>query len=174
MDYDKVRKLLKKYWEGETDLAEERQLKDFFSQDRELPNDLKHEKSLFVYLKQGENASVPHYDPTEKLRKHWIESKEAPIKKMPWWKQSLKYAAVLVPLLLLGYYLINVNQNKQVITVQTDTFRDPKKAIAETEKALLLLSQNMNDGMSKMESFKLFDEVRNSKKFKAEQNPPKK
>ena len=162
MDYNKIRELLKKYWEGETSVEEERLLKDLLSQNNQLPKDLESEKKLFDYFKQERSVPALDEDLTERLKKQWKD--ETPIKKLFAGKQWMKYAAVLIPLIVLGYFLVSTNSNKQ-----TDTFDDPEKAIAETEKALLLLSRNMNDGMSQMQTFRLFDEIKKSEKFKEQE-----
>lgn len=174
MDYDKARSLLKKYWEGETSLEDERLLKAFFSQPGEPPDDLKTAKDLFDYFRDEEKAPAPQEDLTQKLRKQWNNRKETPGKKAPLWRRLTTYAAVLVLLLVPGYFFISRNRNEQLITVQTETFDDPKKAVDETEKALLLLSRNMNDGMAKMKTFELFDEIKHSEKFKGQKKLSKK
>ena len=168
MDHDKVRSLLKKYFEGETELSEEKFLKDFFTTTSELPGDLKIYRDLFSYFKGQENVAVVNEDLTEKLKRTWEADQTTPVRKIEFWKQLLKYAAVLIPLVIVGYFFLN-RKHQQEIAIQTDTFQDPQKAIAETEKALLVMSRNLSDGMAKIETFKLFEEIKNSEKFK-EQN----
>lgn len=174
MDYDNIRTLLKKYWEGETNLWEEKSLKEFFCQAVNLPEDLETGRDLFCYYKQENNSAMLTDDMTAKLRQHWGAESQQTAKKIPVWRQALKYAAVLVLMFLLGYIFIYKDKGTKTAAVQTDTFTDPQKAIAETEKALLLLSKNMNDGMSKIEALEFFDKIKQSKKGKDQKGiPPK-
>ena len=169
MDNDEIRRLLKKYWEGETELSEERFLKEFFTQTNSLPDDLKIYKDLFSYFRQEENIPELNEDLTESLKRYWHTPIGTPIKKVPIWKKTLKWAAVIIPLIVIGYFIINGKRKEQIARIQTDSFDNPQKAIAETEKTLLLLSKNLSDGMAQIKTFKLLEELKNSKKFK-EQN----
>jgi len=48
----KIEQLLDKYFEGATSCAEEQQLKDYFSQEKEIPSHLQAYRDLFVSLAQ--------------------------------------------------------------------------------------------------------------------------
>jgi hypothetical protein len=82
----------------------------------------------------------------------------------------MKYAAIMIPLFLIGYFIVQKNRPEPAGTVQVDTFNDPQKAIAEAEKALLLLSKNMNDGLAELGTLKLFEEVKKSDKIKEQKS----
>ncbi len=166
MDYDKLRDLIAKYWAGETELLEEKQIKDFFSEAFDLPEDLEIERKIFTYFQGEANSPALKEDLTTRLRSQWSKTLEKPVKKISIWKEVLQYAAIVLPLMIIGYFIIQKDKAQTVTTYQTDTFDDPKKAIAETEKALVLLSKNMNDGLGKMQELKMFEEVKNSKKIK--------
>jgi len=169
MDNDEVRELLKKYWEGDTELSEENSLKEFFTQANSLTDDLKIYQDVFRYFKQEEKIPELNDDLAEGLKNYWQKPQEEPVKKLPVWKKTLKWAAIIIPLIVAGYFILNRKQNEQIARIQTDSFDNPEKAIAETEKTLLLLSKNLSDGMAQMKTFKLVEELKNSKKFK-EQN----
>lgn len=62
-----IEKLLDKYWEGETTLAEERQLKDFFQQ-KEIPAHLKVYLPLFVVW--GKEKELPSSELDKKIMHH--------------------------------------------------------------------------------------------------------
>ena len=169
MDYTKIRELVKKYWAGETSLNEEKQLIEFFSSADGCPQDLMKEKALFKFL--GEESHVPDSkdDLTTKLRHVWEHPvKTAPHKSMKAWRSVLKYAAVMVPLFVASYFLFLDKHpaQPQEPVVALDTYTDPKQAIAETEKALMLLSKNMNDGLASVEALKLLKEVEKTHKKK--------
>ncbi|MGB8192556.1 MAG: hypothetical protein WCF67_11590 [Chitinophagaceae bacterium] len=166
MDYDKIRALLKKYWDGDTDLSEEQELKSFFAEHTDLPEDLKTEAGLFGYYRQEVSRPVLSEDITTKLRAQWANEKKSVFNKASFGRGLLRYAAVLAPLVLIGYFVVREKKVEERIVIQTDTFNDPQQAIAETEKALLLLSRNMNDGLSEMETIRGFEEVKNTSKLK--------
>jgi len=59
MDYNKITQLLDKYWEGETSLAEENQLKTFFAQDiQQIPTHLQPYQAHFQFLKTYKEETV--------------------------------------------------------------------------------------------------------------------
>jgi hypothetical protein len=71
----------------------------------------------------------------------------------------LKYAAILIPLVIAGYlFYQDAQKDAPLIYTKGDTFKDSEKAIAETEKALMILSKNLNDGLEKAQSIKVFSE----------------
>ncbi len=59
MDYSQITQLLDKYWEGETSLAEETQLKNFFAQDiQHIPTSLRPYQAHFQFLKTYKEENV--------------------------------------------------------------------------------------------------------------------
>ena len=162
MEEDKVRELLEKYWEGETTLEEEAFLREFFSQEASLPPDLITEKELFDYFRNEERIQPRQKDFTGKLKANWKKDNSTKLVSL---KQMIRYAAVLVPVLIATYFLLTPNR-KNTGTGITDSYDDPKKAIEETEKFLMLLSRNMNDGLAKVNVFDMLSEVKLSEKVK--------
>ena len=142
MESSKIEILLEKYFEGQTNSAEETELRNYFSSPNVLPH-LQHYKSLFGYFsvvkKQEFNPIIP------------LKSKKRNLK----W---LSIAASVVVLLGIGtyvYFNTNTYQNQDL-----GTYNDPEIAFKETQKALALLSYQVNIGI---ESVHYVEEYQNSK-----------
>src|SRR3569832_1076592 len=57
MDSNRIEELLQKYWNCETSLDEEKQLRDYF-QHADVPEQLKETASLFRYFEEQKSTSV--------------------------------------------------------------------------------------------------------------------
>jgi len=132
MELDKIENLLEKYFEGETTIAEENELKIYFSSS-DVAQHLEHYRGMFVYFSAAKE---------QKFEKE-LPSKITTKKKVAW----LSIAASIVILLgLFTFYNQNLTQNQDL-----GTYDDPEKAFQETQKALNLLSKNVNVGVEGMQ-----------------------
>ena len=141
MESNKIEQLLELYLEGETTSAEEKELQYYFSSSNVAPH-LEQYKPLFNYFSQAKKQEYlkefPKQHKNPKLR--WIS-----------------IAASVVLVLGVGSYLFlnESHQNKDL-----GTYDDPEIAFRETQKALALLSNNVNTGI---ESVQYIEEYQNSK-----------
>lgn len=137
MELDKLEILLEKYFEGETSIAEENQLKDYFSSSN-VAQHLEQYRPLFGYFsasKQQEFTQEVPFVATSKKKK-----------RVGTW---MSIAASLVVLLGAGtftYFNYDSTQSEEL-----GTYDDPEVAFRETQKALSLLSQNVNVGMESVQ-----------------------
>lgn len=168
MDYSNIRALLDKYWEGETSLEEEAQLKQFFAAAPDgLPQDLQEAAPLFQYF----DLATPEFEmPAADLQAH-LEQAPAPtpVIKMGFLRNWMQYAAMLAIALGIGYGIQRHIDSGKEISVASSSFRqgeddpteikDPKEAYAETKKALLLLSKNLNKGKQEMAKLNVINEA---------------
>ena len=136
--------LLEKYFNGDTSIDEERQLKQYFSQ-QPIDPDLAHLKPLFAFLKKEKTVEMPEQEAVN-LR---------PIaggKKTGWRRfYSLAVAAAMLATFAVGGFLYqkNMAEERERIAYEklhTDTYEDPEKAMAEIKNALALVSRKMNKG----------------------------
>jgi hypothetical protein len=145
MEQNKIEILLEKYFEGTTGIDEENELRSYFSSADVAPH-LEQYKPVFGYFSVAA---------TQKLESEiLLESKK---QKVAW----LSIAASIVVLLGIGtytYFNRNIAKEKQ----ELGTYDDPEVALRETEKALKLLSSNVNVGI---ESVYYVKEYQNSKKI---------
>ncbi len=153
MDYNKIRALLEKYWEAATSLEEEELLRDFFvTHTHSLPEDLREAAPLFCYYqaeieKEWPALETPRITPASKSRP---------------WQQWMKYAAILLIMAGLGFSVQQFRQKQQQMLVTDfgqDTYADPETAYKETQKALELLSRNLNRGTTQMEKLTYFNQA---------------
>jgi hypothetical protein len=164
MDHDEIRKLLEKYWAAETDLNEEARLKEFFLNNPDIPDDLLVEKHLFMAYEQESMRPA--------LNKDLVSNIELPLHKrvIPIWKRTLKYAAVVIPLAVISYFLIDRNKSVKANAVIADTIKDKEQVVKEAGTALQMLAINMRDGL---ENIKQLDVLKDIGKELNEQNNKK-
>lgn len=172
MDYSNIRALLDKYWEGETSLEEEARLKQFFAAAPEgLPQDLQEAAPLFQYF----DLATPQFElPAAELQAHLEQAPaETPVIKMGFLRNWMQYAAMLAIALGIGYGIqrhmdAGDNAGTPPATVANTSFRQDgadrvpigeQEAYAETKKALLLLSKNLNKGKQEMAKLNVINEA---------------
>ena len=91
MDSKAMQQLLDKYWEGDTSLEEERQLKAFFQQE-ELPAEFRPFQGLFQYFKEGPSGELPA-DFSDQLIQQLSEEPSTP-------KETAKVRSLRTPVFL--------------------------------------------------------------------------
>jgi hypothetical protein len=146
MELAKIEQLLEKYFEGETTIAEEIQLKQYFSSEKVVAH-LEHYKPLFGYLTtEKEEKFTPSL--SLKTKKRFTVAR-------------IGIAASLLFLIgTITYLNYKPTQPPQVANAELGSFESPEEAFEETQKALALLSEKVNIGMK---SVNYINEYENSK-----------
>ena len=130
MELSKIENLLQKYEDAETTIAEENELKLYFSSN-DVAQHLQHYCLVFDYYVQAKqdqfSASIP------------LQSKH---KKIKW----IGIAATVSLLSGLVFFITLSKPNTAVVT-DLGTFNNPETALKETQKALALLSNHVNAGI---------------------------
>ncbi|MCB8999146.1 MAG: hypothetical protein H6540_03630 [Bacteroidales bacterium] len=145
MKEKEIRSLLEKYYKGESTLAEENALREFFSSD-DVPEDMAPEKEIFGYYKT--DIFIP--EPSAGFEYKILAGIEK-LEKMPHAGRFRKYvlpalgAAASVLILLGGYFYF------QYKNFGRDTYSDPQIAYAETVKILYEVSSKMNQATQGLE-----------------------
>ncbi|WP_160711114.1 hypothetical protein [Chitinophaga solisilvae] len=155
MDYKSISMLLEKYWEGETSLEEEAELREFFSTPHpDLPEALQEAAPLFGYFHEEATRELV-MPPVPEL------TNTAKVIALPVFRHWMKYAAVLLIGIGLGYAFRQHHQQEQLIAanMQRVNMDDPQRAFAETKKALQLLARNLNKGAGQMQKLAYFNEA---------------
>lgn len=141
-----IQQLLDKYFEGETSIQEEAQLREYFNQPN-VDSRLLHYKPIFQYFEKAEQVQLS--DDFEARLFQQLDLEEKPIVKMrPSWKPMLRIAAT-VAILLAVYFLVPINQQTtqaQAINWEQYETEDPELALEQTEAALRLLASKLNSG----------------------------
>lgn len=147
MEWNKIEILLEKYFQGETSIAEEKELTNYFSS-QNVAQHLEHYKLLFGYFPLAKEQKSLQETP---LILNTREKK----RNFAW----LSIAASVVVLLGIGTYGY-FNYDKAVYNRDLGTYDDPQIAFRETQKALSQLSNHVNVGI---ESVQYIQEFNNSK-----------
>ena len=143
MELIKVEILLEKYLEAAASIAEENELRNYFSTQNVAPH-LEQYKAIFGFYTQAKQ---------EKSGKEIVlKSKK---NKTIWYS----VAATIVVFLGIGTFFI-MNRNAPIPESELGSYDNPEIAFKETQKALALLSMNVNVGL---ESVMYVQEYENAK-----------
>jgi predicted RNase H-like HicB family nuclease len=147
MELANIKQLLDKYFQGETNLEEENQLKSYFSSEN-IASELEQYRPLFGYFN--------------------LSSKEVFIIELPLKsnKITIAWISIAASILFFGGIFAYMNYKPSSAPVQTvsklGTFESPEEAFEQTQKALALLSENVNGGV---EGIVYLSEFEKSKKL---------
>lgn len=126
MDLRSIEKLLDKYFEAETSIAEEKELKAYFASQDVAPH-LEQYRPMFGYFPQ---AGTQQFEKT------------VPLKTKKRYAAWLSVAASVVIMFGIFTYIDREPQES------LGTYDDPEVAFAETQKALNMLSKKVNVGVT--------------------------
>ncbi|MCA6073695.1 hypothetical protein [Fulvivirga sedimenti] len=167
MDYNRIEELLTRYWECETTLEEERELKAFF-QSGNVPEKWRKEAVLFTYFREEreEGRLGEFFDHRILEQVHEIEGqtevqKSGRVRRM--WQDISKVAAVILVLVTAVYfardeYLSNREEINQPIA-ESESVQEAREAYEQTKAALLMLSKSMNKGTEQVGKMAVFNEA---------------
>ncbi|WP_298395024.1 hypothetical protein [Flavobacterium sp.] len=145
MALDRIENLIDKYFEGETSIAEENELKVYFSS-TDVAQHLKQYQCIFGYFSQAKEQQF---------------TQEIPLKtKKPTSVMWLSIAASVV--VLLGVSMtIFLNNTKADQFVACSPEDNPELALQETEKALALVSEHLNTGIESVSYINEYEQSKN-------------
>lgn len=156
MELNKIENILEKYFQGETSIAEENELKDYFSSSN-VAQHLKQYQPIFGYFSQ-----VKEQKSTQELESLARTGEAIPLQTKKRNVAWLSIAASAVVLLGIGtYFYISENTTPIVAQSELGTYDNPEKAFAETQKALALLSNNVNVGIESVQYIKEYEQSKN-------------
>jgi len=132
MELDRIEKLLEKYFEATTTVAEEEQLRDSFSQDSVEPH-LEQYAPMFTYFSKAKDERF---------------TKQVPLKPKVSYHKWISIAAVAV--IAFGIFFGNDYREQ----------KEAEYAYNETKKALNLLAQNLERGTEKVAYLNEFEQAK--------------
>jgi len=144
MALDRIEKILDKYFEGETSIAEENELKVYFSSS-DVAQHLKQYRPLFGYFSQAKEQHFTQEIPLQTKKRNnviWISIA----------------ASVLVMLGVGMFMYFESNKPEQFAACTPED--SPELALEQTQKALALVSEHLNTGI---ESVGYLNEYENTK-----------
>lgn len=142
MDSKEIGQLLEKYWNCETSLEEEQVLRSYFNGPN-VPDQLKDAAELFRFFENERRRALTSEFDNDLMRSVKKTERKTKIVSMVRWVQVARIAAGVLVMVAAGYFVRNeVMKSKDQSQALTDTFSDPKDALEETKKALMLISKS--------------------------------
>ena len=156
MDSKNLEQLLEKYWTCETTLEEEQQLRTFF-QDGTIPETMRDTATLFRFFEAEKNKTLQeNFEKT--VTKELRQRQGGKIITMVSFANIARIAAgVLV--VVVATYFIRQEVRKSYPQELQDTYSDPKMALEETKKALMMISNSFNKAQRDAGKIKAFNEA---------------
>jgi len=148
MELNKIEDILEKYFQGETSIAEENQLKEYFSSPN-VAQHLEQYKPMFGYFSQAKEQKSTYEIPLQSKKRN-----------VAW----LSIAASVVVLLGIGtYFFMSEQKEATAVASQTElgTYDNPEEALKATQKALALLSNNVNVGIESVQYINEYEQSKN-------------
>jgi len=143
MELNRIETILEKYFQGETSVLEEKELKNYFSSS-DVAQHLEQYKPLFGYFSEAKEQEFKQKIPLQAKKRN-----------VAW----LSIAASVV--VLLGISTFTYLHHPQEPN-DLGTFDSPEAAFEATQKALSMLSKNVNVGI---ESVSYINEFQSSKEL---------
>jgi anti-sigma-K factor RskA len=137
MELANIEKLLQKYLDAETTIAEENELKAYFTSNKVAPH-LEEYKALFRYFSISKNEKLSKPIQLKTKKKHW------------------KWISVAASIIVLISVYTGYQNNEQ---------KKAEKIYNETRFALGMLSENLNKGNTAIAQLQYFEDA-TSKVFK--------
>lgn len=137
--------LLDKYFEGETSIAEETQLREYFSAP-DVAQHLEQYRPMFGYFSKAREQQFEQPLPLQTKKR----------KTVGW----LSVAASVVVLLGVGAFAY-FNQQDKAANNEMGTYDDPEVAFRETQKALDLLASHVNTGVESVNYINEYEQSKN-------------
>ena len=154
MDSKHIEELLEKYWNAETTLEQEEELRVFF-QSSNIPENLSETATLFRYFENEKSRKLNEKfdaDVTKQLQ----QRQGGKIVPMTDWFRMARVAAGII-VVVAAIFLIGkgVRKNQEI----PDTQSDPKLAFEETKKALMMISKNFHKAQKEASMINLLNEA---------------
>ncbi|TDP00659.1 hypothetical protein [Flavobacterium sp. 245] len=147
MELDRIENILEKYFQGETTIAEENELKEYFSSPN-VAQHLEQYQPMFGYFSQVKQQKSTQEIPLQTKKRN-----------VAW----LSIAASMVVLLGIGTYFFTSEKNAAPAVAQSElgTYDNPEEALKATQKALALLSNNVNVGIESVQYINEYEQSKN-------------
>ena len=144
MELDKIKIQIEKYFRVETSIAEENELRDYFSSS-DVPQSLEQYKPIFGYLDLEKEPKFDQEILLKSRNRNWL------------WLSVMASVVVLLGIGAFGYFNYYNPEQEQNL----GTYDDPEIAFRETQKALSKLSINLNTGFQSMQYIKEYENSKN-------------
>jgi hypothetical protein len=155
MDFNNMEELLKKYWNCETTLEEEKQLREFFGGNN-IPDQWKDTAALFQYFEVSKKKSLNDMAFEGQVMGKVNSPKQGKLVKLAY--NAMRIAAGLA-VVIAATWFIRKEVRETTPQAVVDTYDDPKMAFEETKKALLMISKSFGTAEEQTRKIKMFNEA---------------
>jgi hypothetical protein len=156
MDSKRINDLLNKYWNCETSLEEEAELRGHFKSGN-IPDELKETGALFQYFEENKKKSLSDISfdgrVMEKIR---TPAPKGQLVKL--FYNSMRIAAGVAVVMVATWFIRN-EVRKSTPPEMVDTYDDPKMAFEETKKALMMISKSFGTAEEHAKKINMFNEA---------------
>jgi hypothetical protein len=161
MDSRNIEALLEKYWNCETSLEEEQQLRDYFRLNPE--HDASEVGAMFRYFDQQRSGQLPNPEFNKAILGKMNEGGRGKSVRMVY-----NFARIAAGLLVVVAATFLVRKEMRKSYPAEDTFSDPKMAFEETKKALMMISKGFGKGQKEVNKINVFNDAENKVEGKQE------
>ena len=158
MDSKNINALLEKYWNCETSLEEEQQLKEYF-RGKQIPEQLRETAVLFQYFDEHKKKDLMDSGFDHEVLAKVKTPKQGKVVKLLY--NSMRIAAGIAVLVVATFLVRNEIRKGNPAPVE-DTYDDPKIAFEETKKALQMISKSFGSAQDKAKKINMFNEAQKS------------
>jgi hypothetical protein len=144
MELKLVEQLIEKYFQGETTIAEEKQLKAYFSSNDVAPHLVKYQ-ALFGYFETQKGTQFEQKLPLQPRKQNTVK-----------W---MGIAASFVVLFGWATFYFSTPEPKQD---DLGTYDNPEEAYAATQEALLMVAEQVNVGMQSVSHLNEYEKTKKS------------
>lgn len=155
MDSKQLEQLLEKYWNCETSLEEEKRLRNYFR--GSVPENLKDTADLFRYFEAQQTQSLEASDFDAVVRKKIRQQRPAG-RSVKMFSNYARIAAGVI-VVVTATYFVRQEVREAYPPEIVDTYSDPKLALEETKKALMMISKGLNKAQKEAGKIKVFNEA---------------
>jgi hypothetical protein len=155
MDSKKIDELLKRYWNAESSLEEENELRQYFKS-KQIPDHLKEAAALFLYFDSNKKKTISDVSFDAEVMTQVRKANPGKVRSLV--INAMRIAAG-VAVLVLAIWFVREEVREDQPQAIVDTYEDPKMAFEETKKALLMISKSFGTAEEQAKKINLFNEA---------------
>jgi hypothetical protein len=155
MDSKKIEELLNKYWNCETSLEEEQQLREYFK-GAQIPTQFQEAAPLFQYFEASKKKSLDEQGFDEGIIKKIGQPRKGKIIRMVY--NTMRIAAG-IGVLVMAVWFVRKEVRTDADQAVVDTYEDPRMAFEETKKALMMISKSFGTAEKQTQKIKIFHDA---------------
>jgi len=149
MNDKQIQQQLDAFYNGTATAEEERLLREFFSNNKEVPEHWKDEQKAFCAIASATEIPLPEglaERLEQRIDEHTGTTRRIYLRRVSSWVATVAAVGLLCVMMLLDGGDFFGRKNSLV-----DTYQDPKEAAMVASQALVLMSSNLNKGMSQLD-----------------------